>query len=91
MEVCTFGFLMLWASSRIMRAQDTRRRGADVSLSYLAYLHTSESLPGSAGAPESHQRPDDGENRKKFTVTALKKKQQKKNKYKRGKDYFCFE
>lgn len=26
----------------------------------MAYLHTSESIPGSAGAPESHQRPDDG-------------------------------
>lgn len=29
MEVCTFGFLMLWASSRITRAQVTRRRGAE--------------------------------------------------------------
>lgn len=29
MEVCTFGFLMLWASSRTTRAQFTRRRGAE--------------------------------------------------------------
>lgn len=29
MDVCTLGFLMLWASSRTTRAQDTRSRGAD--------------------------------------------------------------
>lgn len=29
MEVCTLGFLMLWASSRTTRAQATRRRGAE--------------------------------------------------------------
>lgn len=29
MEVCTLGFLMLWASSRTTRAQATRSRGAE--------------------------------------------------------------
>ena len=29
MEVCTLGFLMLWASSRITRSHATLRRGAD--------------------------------------------------------------
>lgn len=29
MDVCTLGFLMLWASSRTTRAQATRRRGAE--------------------------------------------------------------
>lgn len=29
MEVCTFGFLMLWASSRTTLSQATRRSGAD--------------------------------------------------------------